>query len=184
MNEPAHAEPDLQALFALFPPAEYIVSYKDVSATEVPEPYRRLLVHEHHMTVTVEAHHGSLVDVRVLEEHLDKDAYARKILLVTQTTGRVVQFGLMRVQFRFLSDKVRREILSRQVPLGRVLIQNNVLRRIEPTAFLRVIPGPAMMKWFGLDRPTPTYGRLAMIHCNDQPAVELVEIVAPEKVAG
>jgi hypothetical protein len=84
------------------------------------------------------------------------------------------------VQFRFLSDKVRREILSRQTPLGRVLIQNNVLRRIEPTAFLRVTPGPAMVKWFGLDRPRPTYGRLAMIHCDDQPAVELLEIVAPE----
>ena len=72
------------------------------------------------------------------------------------------------------------EILQRQLPLGRVLIQNNVLRRIEPTAFLRVTPGPAMIQWFGLDQATPTYGRLAMIHCDNQPAVELVEIVAPE----
>ena len=65
-------------------------------------------------------------------------------------------------------------------PLGRILIRHNVLRRIEPTAFVRVVPGPTMMQWFGLDQPTPTYGRLAYIHCDEQPAVELLEIVAPE----
>ena len=55
-----------------------------------------------------------------------------------------------------------------------------MLRRIEPTAFLRIVPGPAMMAWFGLAEPTPTYGRLALIHCDDEPAIELLEIVAPE----
>ena len=35
-------------------------------------------------------------------------------------------------------------------------------------------------EWFGLDRPQLTYGRLAIIHCDDQPAVEVLEIVAPE----
>jgi hypothetical protein len=37
-----------------------------------------------------------------------------------------------------------------------------------------------MMNWFGLDRPRATYGRLAYIHCDHKPAVELLEIVRPE----
>jgi len=37
-----------------------------------------------------------------------------------------------------------------------------------------------MMKWFALDKPLRTYGRLAIIHCDEQPAVELLEIVVPE----
>jgi hypothetical protein len=37
-----------------------------------------------------------------------------------------------------------------------------------------------MMGWFGLNEPQITYGRLAMILTNRQPAVELLEIVAPE----
>lgn len=172
--------PDIQSLFALFPPSSYIAGYEEIPADRVPEPYRSLLVHEHHMTVTVEAHHGSLVDVKVLEEHQSDDAYARKILLVKQTDGKVVQFGLMRVRFRFCSETVKEKILEKKTPLGRILIENNVLRRIEPTAFLRIIPGPDMMAWFGLEEPIPTYGRLAMIHCDEQPAVELLEIVAPE----
>ena len=80
----------------------------------------------------------------------------------------------------YCSDDVRRDILAGQTPFGRILIQHNVLRRIEPTAFLRILPGPGPMKWFGLAKPRITYGRLAIIHCDGQPAVELLEIVAPE----
>jgi chorismate-pyruvate lyase len=91
----------------------------------------------------------------------------------------VVQYGIMRVNFRYCSDAVRTEILAARTPLGRILIEHDVLRRIEPTAFLRVVPGKALMKWFGLEQPRPTYGRLAYIHCDGQPAVELLEVVAP-----
>lgn len=172
--------PRLEELLGLFPPAAYLGKYEYVAAHDVPPPYHGLLVHEHHMTVTVEAHHGDLVDVKVLQYRLDGDTYARKILLALQKTGRVVQFGLVRVHLDYCSKEVREEIVSRRTPLGRILIKHDVLRRIEPTAFLRIMPGPEMLKWFGLDRPAFTYGRLALIHCDGRPAIELLEIVAPE----
>jgi hypothetical protein len=181
MNPPAKvAGPDLGALTSLFPPPGDLPEYEIVPADEVPEPYHGLLVHEHHMTVTVEAYHGDLVDVRILARRQDRDSYARKILLALHASGRVVQFGIMRVHLQYCTEAVRKEIVAGQTPLGRILIQHNILRRIEPTTFLRVIPGTAMMSWFGLNRPKPTYGRLAYIHCDGQPAVELLEIVAPE----
>jgi hypothetical protein len=171
---------DVQGLFALFPPADYMTRAELVPPGRVPLPYQDLLVHEHHMTVTLEAHHDDLVDVQVLEYRVAGDSYSRKILLRLQRTGGVVMFGLVRVNFRYCSDAIRREILAGHTPLGRILINANVLRRIEPTAYLRVLPGPAMVGWFGLDGPRPTYGRFALIHCDEQPAVELLEIVAPE----
>ncbi|MBI2805915.1 MAG: hypothetical protein HYX68_13120 [Planctomycetes bacterium] len=175
--------PDLDTLLLLFPPTSYLRDYKIIPADQVPKPYRDLLVHEHHMTVTVEAHHGSLVDVKVLEKIHAGDAYSRKILLALQGDGRIVQFGLVRIWLNYCTPEVRDEILSEKTPLGRILINHNVLRRIEPTEFLRVTPGPEMMQWFGLSRPEITYGRLAMIHCDGKPAIELLEIVAPEPPA-
>jgi chorismate-pyruvate lyase len=180
MSEARGLGPDLHALYALFPAADDRPEHERVPADAVPQPYHGLLVHEHHMTVTVEAFHGGLVDVNVLATHRSGEVYARKILLVLQKTGRVVQFGIMKINLRYCSEPVRQAILSERIPLGRILIEHNVLRRIEPTAFLRVVPSPAMTRWFGLDRPRPTYGRLAYIHCDGQPAVELLEIVAPE----
>ena len=51
---------------------------------------------------------------------------------------------------------------------------------IEWTPFLRIEPGPAQMAWFGLSEAKPLYGRLAIIHCDGEAAVELLEVVAPE----
>jgi chorismate-pyruvate lyase len=182
MSNPA--TPDLDSLAALFPPASsYLTAYEYVPAEAVPQPYQNLLVHEHHMTVTVEAFHRSLVDVRVLDKRRDGDSYARKILLPLQSDGRIVLFGLVRIWLNYCSAEVRDEILSETTPLGRVLINHNVLRRIEPTAYLRVVPGPEMLAWFDMAAPAPVYGRLAIIHCDDQPAVELLEIVPPEPAA-
>jgi chorismate-pyruvate lyase len=171
--------PKLSDLLALFPPVDWLRAYEYIAAEQVPQPYHKLLVHEHHMTVAVEEHHGSLVDVRVLARLHEGDTYARKILLTLQSSGRIVQFGLVRIRFEYCSEAVRQEIIAEQAPIGRILINHDVLRRIEPTSYLRVLPGPAMMEWFGLRTPQPTYGRLALIHCDGKPAVELLEIVAP-----
>jgi chorismate-pyruvate lyase len=177
---PDTAGPELSTLFALFPPAGPLPDCAVVAGEEVPEPYHSLLVHEHHMTVTVEAHHGGPVDVVVLERQHQGDSYARKILLKLHGTDKVVQFGIVRINLGFCTPAARTEILSGRTPLGRILIKHNVLRRIEPTTFLRVRTNPALTKWFGLDRPRVTYGRLAYIHCDEKPAIELLEIVAPE----
>src|SRR5258707_3168868 len=89
--------PTVESLFALFPGPDDRLDCQVVAGDLVPEPYHGLLVHEHHMTVTVEAYHGGPVDVRILQRRRDGPLYARKILLVHQATGRVVQFGIVRL---------------------------------------------------------------------------------------
>ena len=181
MSFPARLSgPDVRTLFAYFPASDDLSACEIVQAHEVPPPYHKLLVHKRHMTVTVEAHHGSLVDVRILDRRHSGDHYARKILLARQDTGQIVQFGIMRINLRYCSQAVRDAIVAGRTPLGRILIQHKVLRRIEPTAFLRIPGGPKQMAWYGLTEPRTLYGRLAFIHCDGQRAVELLEIVAPE----
>ena len=171
--------PDLPTLYRLFradaPPPEHDI----VTADAVPEPYHRLLVHHHHMTVTVEEYFGSRVNVRVKDRRHDGNTYARKILLELQSDGRIVQFGVVRIRLDFCSEPVRAAILEEKTPLGRILIEHDVLRRIEPMAYLRVTTGDLLTKWFGLNEPQVTYGRLGIIHCDGQPAIEVLEILAP-----
>lgn len=168
--------PDLYHLFAAdVPPPEHELLQPDA----LPEPYHRLLVHNHHMTVTVEAFYGSLVDVRVLERIHEGDTYARKILLTLQSDGDVVQSGIVRIRLAYCSAPVRAAILEEKTPLGRILIEHDVLRRIEPTAYFRVRPGPYLRGWFGRTEPFDTYGRLGIIYCDEKPAIELLEVLAP-----
>ena len=168
--------PTIEELFALFP-GEPVPTYALVPGDEVPAPYHDLLVHEHHMTVTVEQYHGGPVDVRVLAYRQDGDHYSRKILLVHKATGKVVQFGIVRIDLSKTTPEVSAAIVSRKTPVGRILIQHDVLRRIEPTAFVRIDAGPEQMAWFGETGRGVLYGRLAIIHFDGKPAVELLEVV-------
>lgn len=146
---------------------------------EVPEPYRELLAHDHHMTVTVESFHRSPVDVQVLAVHRDGDVYCRRILLRRQIDQQVVQFGIVRLNLNALSAKVREQIESARIPLGRVLIQNNVLRDVELKQLFQVHCGRDLAEQFAVAEGTTTFGRTAIIHCEGEPAVELLEVVAP-----
>ena len=101
-----------------------------VESDLVPSEYRRLLAHNEHMTVAMEAHHESLVDVEILESLQDKHTYARKILLRRQKDAAVVQFGILRLDLALLEDAVRDEILSGKRPLGRILVRHNVMRSV------------------------------------------------------
>ena len=146
--------PELDTLVALFYDApERLGEFVEVQAAKMPPVYQRLLAHNHHMTVTVERHHGSLVDVRVLERQPAPPHYARKILLARQSDGRVVQFGIVRLDLSCLEEDVRREIEGGLDPLGRILIRHNVLREVELFKLFEVAPGPDLL-WLSRNAAT------------------------------
>lgn len=148
-----------------------------VSDARVPEPFRQLLVHSEHMTTRLERHCGRAVALSVLSSRRDGDSYRRMILLRPKDKPGVVEFGIVRIDLRQITADVKREILDQTVPLGDVLIRHKVLRRVEPRAYLRFTPAAPFMKHF---RPglTAAYGRLAVIHYDTQPAIELLEVVS------
>ncbi len=174
--------PDYRTLYSRFPDADGIPEAVSVSPDEIPEPYRSLLVHSHHMTVTVEQFYGDRVDVRVLETRTDGAEYSRKILLTLAGDGRVVQFGTVFIDLDLLAPTVRQQIVAGDTPLGRVLIQNDVLREVRPTGFVKVSPHATMRSWFGMAGDASLYGRLGVITADGQPAIEVLEILAPVEV--
>lgn len=165
-------------LFRFFEPATHVDAVT-ISESAIPEPYRQLLVHPHHMTVTVERYFGGPVNVVVLDRHQVGGVYARKILLTLADTGQVVQFGIVRIRLELCNAPVRAAILAEKTPLGRILIDHDVMRRIEPTEYLRIRTDDQLTSYFVMDIPEDVWGRLAVIHCDNRPAIELLEILAP-----
>ncbi|MFP6648465.1 MAG: hypothetical protein VB817_03330, partial [Pirellulaceae bacterium] len=107
------------------------------------------------------------------------DHYARKILLRRQADNQVVQFGIVRLDVRFLDQAVRDEIASQQTPLGRILIEHDVLREVQLVALWRIQAGSDLADFFGISPLAEVFGRTALIYCNGEPVVELLEILAP-----
>lgn len=171
---------EFDALTTIFPgPEPFARQVEHIPSALTPEPYQQLLVHNHHMTVTMEQFYDCKVHVHVLQKRLDGDQYCRKIVLTKGADGPIVQFGLVRFNFEVVTKPVRDEILSEQIPLGRVLITHNVLRHIDLGAILRITAGPGLAEAMKIEDGETTYGRLATIFCNHLPAVDLLEICAP-----
>jgi hypothetical protein len=140
-----------------------------------------MLVHERHMTLAMERHHECPVDVHVVDRKWDGDVYGRKSILTKQGTDVPVQLGFVRFHFEYVTDAVKDEIISETIPMGRVLINHNVLRHIDLGAIVKFTAGPGLADYLQMVEGGETYGRLATIFCNKRPAVDLLEISAPLK---
>jgi chorismate-pyruvate lyase len=149
----------------------------EVQPVRIPTEARRCLAHREHMTEVLQHHHVEAMTVSVQEFEQDGDWYSRRITLVTSHTKKLVECGLVRMNFQYMNEQVREEILARQTPLGSILIKHNVLRWIEPLWFVQLPPGSDVMKLFGFNTSEPVWGRIAVIFCNGEPAIDLLEIV-------
>jgi len=168
----------LDTLTELFYPSrDQLGEFLPIEADELPQQYHVLLAHHDHMTVTVEAWHNSLMQLRVLQEKRERDYYARKIVLARQRDGVVVQFGIMRIDLRDLPDIVRLELQSQALPLGRIMIRHHLLREVEVCQIWQIQPGRELRRHLQCGDDNPIYGRTARILVEGQPVVELLEIV-------
>ena len=155
--------------------------FQGLDSKHVPQPYRNLLDHHSHMTVAIESHYGSPVDVRVVQSTKDQGWYSREIVLATQSNGLVVQYGIVRLRYGVLAEMVWQAIESGVKPLGRVLIEHEVLRQVELVGLWSVKCGPTLARHFSIVPGTIAFGRTARIFCDFEPAIELLEIVRPER---
>lgn len=144
-----------------------------------PEPYDRLLNHNEHMTVTVESHYGQSVDVVVHRTTREGVWYAREITLVTSESRQIVQYGIVRLKTDAVAPAVWQEIEEQKTPLGRVLIEHNVLREVQLCGLWHVQCGQCLASLMHQVIGSIAYGRTALIYCDGEPAIELLEILAP-----
>ena len=177
-------------LVRLFCPAdEGFATFTAVAPEAVPAPYRGLLDHTNHMTVVMEQFHGEPPHLQVVARGLPEaegrgDWYAREILLLS-AAGKVWQQGIVRIDLDQIDSATAALIRQARLPLGRVLINAGLLREVQHVALVKVVPGPHLTALFGEPGGGPagsraTYGRVAEISLGGVPAVELLEIVAPQ----
>ena len=179
MNQPDFSAVELEILLKLFfEDGSQLGAFCETTADKIPEPSRSLLAHDHHMTVTLEKHHNSPVDVKVLATRTDGGHYSRKILLTRQSDDVVVQFGIVRLDMKVLASEVRKEIEAKETPLGRILIAHDVLREVKLLNLFEIQCGEELASSLGFETGQVCYGRTALIYCDGVPAIELLEIVS------
>src|SRR5947209_20447537 len=67
-----------------------------IAGSDMPEPYRTLLVHERDMTPTLEDACGRSIELRVLKYALRGGVLSRQIDLIAEGGGKAVLFGAIK----------------------------------------------------------------------------------------
>src|SRR5436305_35893 len=111
-----------------------------VRGDEIPEPYRKLLVHESDMTPTLESHHQGGIHLRILHREQRDDYYFREVVLLLRGSDKSVEFGANKVSLLLFPPRARQLILDEHVPLGRILKDCEIGHTTHAKAFFRVMP--------------------------------------------
>lgn len=146
-----------------------------VPPTRVPDGDRELLAHHGHMTVAMERRYGP-VTLRVAAERDVAGWYCREILLVA-ADGRVVQYGIVRIDLGAVPAAVAAAIRACATPLGRILVDAGLLCDVQDVHLVRIEPGPHLTRLVG--GHAVLHGRVAEIRVAGRPTVELLEVVVP-----
>lgn len=151
-----------------------------IAGQAIPQPYQDLLVHNGLMTATLERFYGARTILHVLEEARHGNRYARKILLALQGSNRIVEYAVMEVKQDNCVCGLWDAIIEAKKPLGRILIENHVKRRVQPQQFFQLMPGIEIMAHYKMTRPTWVFGRITAHFWDGKLAAHVLEVLPPD----
>ncbi|MDB6056075.1 MAG: hypothetical protein JWN25_3598 [Verrucomicrobiales bacterium] len=153
-----------------------------VDGTHVPEPYRRLLVHQSDMTSTLERFHQSSISLNVIRCEAQGAFYFREVLLLLDSNSKPVEFGAIRITLDCFPPEPRNLILAAKLPLGRILNDWKIPYISKPKSFLKIESDPILNDMFRLSTPATLYGRRNTLSLPDNTVLaEIVEILPPKE---
>lgn len=158
-----------------------VPSYETVDGMAVPEPFRRLLVHERDMTSTLEAFLGQPLSLKVLETRVEGDCLSREVVLLGDRDGTPAEFGAIRIHLDQLPGAdARRRVEDGQRPLGSILRELAIEHHCRPASFFHVGTDDVMRRALALRDDGPLYGRHNLLYgAGDALMAEVTEILPP-----
>jgi len=157
-----------------------ILFWSRIEGTEMPEPYRSLLVHTIDMTSTLENFYKDKLHVDLLGCHSRGQEYYREVVLRTDKSNRRVEFGAIKIMLDLFPTDVRQEILRERQPLGRILTESGVEFSSQPRGYVRIAPDEFISRALALSDPECLYGRRnTLMDPWERPLAEILEILPP-----
>ena len=151
-----------------------------VESSDIPQPYRSLLVHESDMTVMLEEAHHQSVRVQVLKSALSGDLFSRQVVLVLDVDATPVEFGAIKIHLEHLPPHARQLVLDENRPFGSILHSQSIEHVSRPECYIQVLADSLIVRALRLAGPCLLYGRRnALLDASRRLLAEVVEILPP-----
>lgn len=160
------------------------LAFTVIEAESMPQPFRKLLVHERDMTQTLETFYGDEVHLEVQQSmHMDSD-YIREVTLNLKRCGTPVEYGAIRLFLDRFSENLRTDILADDRPLGALINSSRLKVSHTSGPFFSVVPDDSIRKLLRTESSDPLYGRCNLIRDpQGVPIARVVEILPQVKLS-
>ena len=150
-----------------------------VDGEKVPQPQRRLLVHPHDMTPTLESYFRQKIHLHLLQLIRKNDYILREVILTCEDGTRAA-FGAIRINLTHFNAAAREEILGCHIPLGTILRRHCVPHVSRPRTFFNIHADRMINLSLELEGREKLFGRVNSLQDdNGNTLVEVVEILPP-----
>lgn len=151
-----------------------------IAGREMPEPYRRLLVHDRDMTPTMESAYGRKMNLRVLKYALDDEVFSRQIVLLPEGGESPVVFGAIKIYLDEFPAAARDLVLERRLPLGTILESQAIQHFSRPDGFFEVEADASICDALEIIGPAKLYGRRNVLgNAAGRKLAQVLEILPP-----
>ncbi len=152
-----------------------------IPATEVPQPYQQLLVHDHDMTSKLAGFHHDSISLSVLRSRQTGNIYFREVTLHAATTGAPVEYGLIEILLDSFPTELRPLILAGDTPLGAILTTSGLDFRSEPQGFF-TIPADVLREVFPKSSTgAKLFGRYNHLVCGESTCLARILEILPSQ---
>lgn len=144
----------------------------------MPQPYRRLLVHNHDMTPTLEAFSGQPIHLKLLARLVDDGVLYREVVLLAGPDEQPMEFGAIKIHLDRFDAAPRKLILEGRRPLGTILNDYEIAHASSPTGYFSIDGDVIGRRAFNFDDDTDAtrlFGRHNVLR--DAAGCELAEVV-------
>ena len=153
---------------------------ENVDGDNLPQPYRRLLVHDADMTSTLEKQYSQPIVLKPLMRHRDGEALMRQVVLVGERDGRPAEFGAIRIELPLFDPPVQDVIRACRMPLGSILHKYAIEYVSRPSHFFSVPADETIRRGLGMQGEMALYGRRNTLSTSAGKVLAVVvEILAP-----
>jgi chorismate-pyruvate lyase len=151
-----------------------------IKGSEMPEPYRSLLVHSNDMTPTLECFHGQKLTLKVLSRERTEHRYLREVTLNMENTGTPVEYGAIKIYLEHFPSHVRERILEEHTPLGAILQSEAIAHVGWPQASFRIQADRHVSEHLHIAGNTELFGRRnVLLDAHRKMLAQVIEILPP-----
>ena len=150
-----------------------------VSAADIPQPARELLVHTGDMTPTLQQFFGDTIHLRTLNRQRDSEIYAREVVLCLDRDNRSVEYGAIEIHYALFPKAAWSDIQGEYLPLGTILNEHSVSHRCRPGPYFQLDAGKLLQEVFRLESSATLYGRRNQLLRDDGALLAAVLEVLP-----